>query len=374
MSEFCPCGSGRSVRDCIIHLPRTSLLVPAHFADRYRPRRWRHVEKITHGMLLDLSKTIVGMESEVADLFPDLHAASHLFVGSDYAGHTNKKAKYELFSFLIFNYREAQRWESMRLDVRQRYLGDRTMSFEGLNDRMKLRALPHFLEAADAIPGILITVAVSKKHRSLFRRDGPLDMESAELQPFAHWKRTTFEKLLRAVHFLSFFVGGLSREGQEILWYSDEDDIAPNAAVDDRTRTAELGAIWRTVLPNYTPHRIPQIIIGTEKDDEPTRSLVDTIAVPDLACGAWCELLSFANANDFGNGTSMLLEALRGVSLRSLRLLHWFSQPAQHLKRLLCVIDEPMPSGRVSFLCSAPQTLATFRSQVGDQIERNAAA
>src|SRR5438270_11920804 len=130
--HLCQCGSGRSATDCVVHVPRATLLVPAHFVSRYRPRRWRHVEKLSHGMLLDLSRTIVRMENEVGDLLPNLHSASHLFVASDYAGQTNKKAKYELFSFLIFDYADAQRWESERLDVRQRYLADRTMSFKGL--------------------------------------------------------------------------------------------------------------------------------------------------------------------------------------------------------------------------------------------------
>jgi len=183
-----------------------------------------------------------------------------------------------------------------------------------------------------------------------------------------------FEKTLRAVHFLSFLVAGLSVEGQSVIWFSDDDDIAPNAGPDDRTRTVELAEILTTVISHYVPHRIHEIIVGTAKDDEPSMSLSDLIAIPDLACGAWCEFLSHVPASEFVNGTPAVGAALNTLSRRALQILSWFAEEHQPLKRLLCVVGEVLPDQKVSYICSAPATLRQFKAQVEETIQRGTAA
>jgi hypothetical protein len=238
---------------------------------------------------------------------------------------------------------------------------------------MKRRALPHFLGAANDIPGILITVGVSKRHPSLFRREGRIDMTEDELRPYQQWERDTFEKLLRAVHFLSFFLAGLSANDQSFMWYSDDDDIAPNSGETDRSRTLELGEIWRNVITHYVPHHVPQITIGTEKDDDPSKSLSDLLAIPDLACGAWCRLLSHVTGAEFLNAKPALTAALPALPQHVLSLLSWFAEAQHSLKRLLVVIDEPLPNGGVSYMSSAPPLLEGFKRAVEACIKRDAA-
>ena len=360
----CLCRSGLSADRCVIHrAPAPVLLLPVSLAELAAPRRWHHVEKLSHGMLVDVSMTLVQMETDDGDAFPDLRDSDNIFVVSDYAGHHNKRARYELFAFLLVDPYRWAAWESQRLALRQSVLTGRTMSFKGLHDGVKRRAMPQFLSAADYIRGALFVFAIHKGHASLFSRDTKLDMKSPELLPFSHWRPAAFEKLLRSTHFLSFLVAALSREGQQILWYSDEDDIAPNSGATDRNRTGELGQLWRTILPNYTPHRIPQIIIGTEKDDDETCSLSDFLAIPDLAAGAWCELFSLVNGTDFGLPTPRLSEAINGLRSDVLQILYWFSQRGTTLKRILCIIEQPV-DGRVEFICSSGQRLGGFRREI----------
>jgi hypothetical protein len=247
------------------------------------------------------------------------------------------------------------------------------MSFKALNDRIKWAVLPEFLDAADTIPGLLVTFAVAKTHRSLFHRGGRLDMTEPDLAPYQHWKADAFEKVLRVVHFVSFLVAGLSREGQTVLWYTDEDDIAPNPTREDRSRTRELGAIWTNVISHYLPHRIPQVVLGTEKDDEPTKSLSDSIAIPDLACGAWCEFFTRVPAGEFINGGPNIRDGLDRVSDRALTLLAWFVREGNPLRRLLCVIDEPLPENKLAYMCSAPPTLPGFKKMIESRLAKGAA-
>src|SRR5207249_3520816 len=88
-----------------------------------------------------------------------------------------------------------------------------------------------FLSAANNIGGLSVSILVHKAIVSLFRESAQIDLSEPGLEGFSHWKGTSFEKMLRIVHLVSFFIAGLSRAGQDVLWITDEDEIAAN---DDR--------------------------------------------------------------------------------------------------------------------------------------------
>lgn len=366
---LCSCGSGKNVDDCLIHFPAPVLILPRHLAEPLRVDRWRHVDKFERTPLDGISHIIHQYEQRFTDVLPNLDDAEHLLIASDYSGSkTNKLAKYELFSFLILPFHAGHAWHAARAKLRTGPLQRRSMSFKGLGDAIKWRALPGFLDAADQIPGILIAAAVSRAHQSLFMRGDP-EMNAPDLRPYRHWRRDVFEKLLRITHFLTFFLAGLSRDGQSFVWYSDNDDIAPN-----RTRLQELGEIWRNVVVSVMPYRVPELKIGTKADDEAGLAITDTLAVPDLACGAWCELLARVGALDFIHARAPVSEALRDASVRTLRILSWFATPNMPLKRLLCIIDEPLPDKQVNYMCSLPPALDHFRHDVEAEIAARSAA
>jgi hypothetical protein len=311
------------------------------------------------------------LEDRFGGILPDLSHATELFVVSDYSGPSSERSsQFELFSFLVFAFHDAVEWESRRLKVRQS-MGNRTMSFKGLHDNAKKRHLQAFLDAANCVPGLLVTMAVSKTHASLFGPE-PLDVRDPALSALEHWKPSALEKALRVIHFLSFLLAGVSTEGQSFIWYTDEDEIAPNRDPSDRTRTRELGELWKTVLPNLVPFRVPQLVIGTKKDDEPSRSLTDLLAIPDLACGAWCRLLSFVSADDFINGRASVDEAMSTLPLHVVKLLSWFAEESASLRRMLWIIGEPLPGNQVEFMTSVPQALRQFRFKADALIDGRA--
>lgn len=363
---LCFCGSGREAAECFIHLAAPVLLIPRHLTPPQQTYRWRHIDRDGVGPLRDISLSINQHEYRFgSDVLPDFRHASRLFVFSDYSGsRTDKRARYEILSFLLFPIEDANSWNDDRLRLRQSLLEGRSMSFKGMNDAIRRKALPQFLAAADGIPGMLLTVAVSKEHPSLFQRQR-LNMSEGDLQQFSHWDRDVFEKLLRVTHILAFFLSGVSHPDQSFVWYSDNDDIAANP---DRTR--ELGGIWRAAVTNLVPHVVPSLTIGTERDDEPSRSLADLLAIPDLACGAWCQLLARVNANKFVNAEPEVSAALATLSKPALEILKWFAAPRLPLKRLLCVIDDPQPENKVGYICSIPPVLNNFIDAIDAAIMR----
>ena len=356
---LCPCGSRRAIADCFIHLVSPVLLIPRHFSPEPHQTRWRHIEREGLGTLQRISESVLQHEYRFNDILPDFRAASRLFIFSDYSGtQTDKKARYEFLSFLIFPIEAASEWNGARLSVRDSILENRSISFKAMNDGVRRRALRHFLAAADTIPGLLATIAVSKRHQSLFRR-GRMDMRLPELQQFGHWNRDVFERLLRVTHILSFFLSSVSHPNQSFVWYSDEDDIAANP-----DRLKELGEIWRAAVTNIVPHAVPSLTIGTERDDEPSRSLSDLLAIPDLACGAWCQLMSRASAKAFIHAAPELSEALATLSTPALQILSWFASAGLPLKRLFAIIDDPQPQNKVDYMCSIPPVLDGFKRTV----------
>ncbi|MCA1792199.1 MAG: hypothetical protein LC667_20835, partial [Thioalkalivibrio sp.] len=160
-------------------------------------------------------------------------------------------------------------------------------------------------------------------------------------------------------HILTFFLAGLSHERQSFKWVSDDDDIAPN-----KERIRQLGEIWQAAVVGLVPHFVPTLWIGTKRDDEPTRSLSDLLAIPDLACGAWCQLLSRAGATEFIHGRPSVSSTLKNLPLHSLKILSWFAASGHPLKRLLCIIDEPLPDGKQDSMCSIPPALDGFRREI----------
>jgi hypothetical protein len=320
------------------------------------------------GVLNDLNDSIHAIETRFGEILPDFRACAELFVGSDYSGtRTDKQAKYEFLSFVIFPYHEAAAWHERRLEVRRLYLDGRSMSLKAMNDGMRRRALQPFLAAAGRIPGALVTLAISKQHKSLFGTQR-INMRVPELKAYSHWTRDTFERMLRVTHVLAFLLAGLSAQASSFVWFSDNDDIAANLE-----RRRELGEIWRAAVTHLVPQNVENLTVGTKADDEPTRSLADILAVPDLMCAAWCQMLARITASDFINGALSVTSTLETLSTPALHVLRWFAMPDEPLKRILCIIDHPRGVRGADYMCSIPPALDAFRAKVENAIRERLA-
>ena len=202
---------------------------------------WRHLNKPHIGVMNEFSSTIAGLELREPYALPSIHGQLFLIL-SDYSG-DHDLAEYQSLSFLFADLQRCQKWEGMRLKLRQNYLSDgRRISFKGLRDKKQQIALPSLLTAADTIPGLSVTILIHKSIESLFTDSGYIDLNNPEFHDYRHWKIRSFEKMLRVVHFVSFFLSGLSRPGQDVLWITDQDEIAAN---DNRLR--ELTKLFGTL-------------------------------------------------------------------------------------------------------------------------------
>jgi hypothetical protein len=162
------------------------------------------------------------------------------------------------------------------------------MSFKGFSDRKKARALVPFLTIADQIPGVLFVCALEKSLQSEF-----LNPDDLKLDVLSYWRnKKTVEKLIPVVYLTSLLAGGLSQQGQDTLWITDNDEFASN-----ERQLRGICEVFQRVgghfLPNDLGHfRVTTTGIQTQQGGDVW--VEDLVAIPDLIAGAlpniWLEM------------------------------------------------------------------------------------
>lgn len=142
------------------------------------------------------------------------------------------------------------------------------------------------------------------------------------------------EKLLRIVHFLSLFVAGLSRSGQDVLWITDEDDIVANI-----DRHQDLTTIFGQICSHYLKHNLRYLRVATTASDTGKRDVEDLVSIADLAADALCEVLNTYLRRGVAPTPELILPAPSQLDDKTLALMNWFSDCTQGLKRLVLSVD-----------------------------------
>lgn len=301
---------------------------------------WFHEDVPALGFMNVLS-SCVAEAARRRNAVPDLRSTPRLLLGSDYA-RFHPGARFEVVSLIVSNPERLQRWDDSRRLVREAKLSNRRrMSYKALNDRQRRGALVPFLAAADQIPGLLFTVAIDRRVRSVFRAGGTLDR--AELPPdFLHWKTTTIERAMRVIDLASFLLRGLSCEGQDLLWITDEDEVVAN---EDRLRV--FVKTFGTVSGHYVAHPMGHVRIGTTRSDTGRRDVEDYVAICDLAAGSLQELLSSGGLDAIVQAPSLFVPRRAGLHTKATEVMGWLGDNTQALKRLTFIIDEVPVTGKL---------------------------
>jgi hypothetical protein len=227
------------------------------------------------GVTAAIANTIRQMQLLHSDLLPNLHLGSTLVVTSDYGGQ-HKTSTHESFSFLIADLKFCWLWDDARQRVRTNHsIQNRRMSYKAMNDRRRKEALLPFLRAANTIPGVLATVIVDK---SFMRSLRITVAERSELpKEMAQWPAQVLTKMVFVLHLGALFISGLSREGQNILWMSDNDDFVANDQ-----RVIELTPLFAGMIGQYSQRPMGHFRFGTMKCDNGDLFIEDMASLPDL--------------------------------------------------------------------------------------------
>jgi hypothetical protein len=296
--------------------------------------QWKYPDRPELGLMNIVNRMIRDLDATNSSALPTLRRGSTILVGSDYSGQHSRSA-YESLSFVLADIEHCQNWMARRCRLRAGTLDDRRrFSYKALRDRRRSSVISDFLSAADEIPGLLVVVLTRKSIKSLFKTSGRIERTDREIRSLAHWAPHVVEKLLRIVHFLSLFLSGLSREGQDVLWLTDEDDIAANPQ-----KHRELTTTFGKIFSHYLRHNLRHVRIGTTASDTGKRDVEDFVAVADLAAGALCEVLNAYLKGGVLPTPGLFLPPPIRLDKKALNILNWFSDCAHSLKRLVLSIE-----------------------------------
>ncbi|WP_254508752.1 hypothetical protein [Anatilimnocola floriformis] len=255
-----------------------------------------------------------------------------LWVATDYS-FDNSKSDFQTVGLLLADPASMGDWYQQRNAVRQRYLRDlRSMSWKKLpGDKQREAAFFPFLEAASQINGLAITLAYHRDSAFQLPAEGATRFRET-LGLTANWKPQTFENMFRVASCTALLVAGLSNPGQAIHWLSDEDPVFANASIEsDTTR------LFNALLRLFQPHPIGEVRYNTTKDGAEQLLQEDLVAVPDLMCGATCEVIT-AIKREYVDLPEVALK-LPGISERAQAFLNWYASDSLKLKRYICTFE-----------------------------------
>jgi hypothetical protein len=271
---------------------------------------------------------------------PSFDAATQILTGSDYGGQ-HPSSQYESLAFAIADAMKLRPWDEARVRCRKAHLPDgRRMSFKSLNDKLRVAALPDFLSAADLVPGLLLVVLFDKQIGSIFDADEEQPKVPDEFRKLFKWPARTQERMLRICHVMALVLAGLSREMQNVLWITDEDEIAANVE-----RHTLFTKAFGNIASHYLEHRLGHLRVATTASDTGKRDLEDFVAIADLAAGAICHCLNAYGATGLSSVAGLVVPPPPGAPPKVDKLLDWFSNDATPLRRLVLSIDV-VPSPR----------------------------
>ncbi|WP_437785348.1 hypothetical protein [Sorangium sp. So ce1097] len=263
-------------------------------------------------------------------LLPNLHEFDTIGIFSDYGGEA-PDSKYSTYSFLFSAY-------DLREDTLQRLEATRAanngfgeMCFKKLDDGNRQRALPDWLAAPDRfevpLSGLLFNLVVDKAVHSVVFKNDHLDRAVIAAclrdEGFGEWKPDVAEKLIRIVHCVAYWCAVLARDGQKLLWMTDDDAIVAQPRINGFRK------ILAAALRKYATIRYADIAFATPfKNAKRKGSLNDLLSYPDLAAGSFDSY--FTTMQKFGTPV---------VKSTTVEVLNWLCEQGLGLKRLNILLE-----------------------------------
>lgn len=289
----------------------------------------RRLQNESAGFINDVSNIIAAELWKNPALIPDLSKDKTLFVFSDYS---RVQGEYKTYTFLLVGRSSADYFNGIRKILREDFnLKNRRISYKGLNDKIKLKALPAFLSCAGAMDGLLITFAVDTQIRYMFAE------KFIDAWPeLSEFKKNTVEDMLRVVHFGAQAIMTAFSSGQNIVWFTDSDAIVANEKHEQLFGRLAETMIRHMFMPNED---INQIVFGLSEIDDGSLEIEDFVAIPDLIAGALCETLDRLNQADLRVTSKIILNKPK-VQPKTDIICEWLGKTICPLKKFGVVFDK----------------------------------
>lgn len=273
------------------------------------------------------------MDAVDPPILPGLQTCSRVFIASDYSGQ-HQGSPYETYSFLIASGDSLVEWHRRRSGHRRRHPHGRTYSYKKLADGVRLGSMWDFLQATDALDGVLVTVGVNTRINSLFTYDRELLTSSSRYAAYQHWRPGSFERAVRVTSIATFFLAGLVPIVRNLHWLSDNDETLSNDQ-----HVEDFHAFLTRTTDAFFQRRLETIKVTTISSETDRLRAEDFVAPTDLAAGAIAEFLIHAP------DVSDVVMPMPVIPAKALWICNWLADTSTPLKRLVFAL-EPIPSGK----------------------------
>jgi hypothetical protein len=136
---------------------------------------------------------------------------------------------------------------------------------------------------------------------------------------------------------------GLSSDAQDILWVTDQDEIAPNPM-----KHSHAGHIFHHCLSRYAPTLTGTLVFMTTEGQRSDSLLADAVAITDLAAGTLVDAFGA-----FEPSTSLWVRPTAALSFKARVIADWFAQSGHQLRRMIVALDQDA-SGEISVSAFRP--------------------
>ena len=239
--------------------------------------------------LKEFDKNLTAAHRSEGLLFPNFAIdCSAVCIFSDYSGESSD-SKFITYSFLFCSFESAFKSLSKMMLMRKEHaLIDPLIEikYKDFRNGKINRAIPDYLDIADNIVGLLFSVVVDKRIKSLFgpntTKTHPLLSEKLKELGYTRWKPPIIEKVLRISYILSYLSSLLIDKHQKCFWMTDEDDIAANRYIKE-----DLISLVFSLVNNYTGIELGNFKFAVPFKNNPIEyNVTDIISIADVVAGS----------------------------------------------------------------------------------------
>lgn len=157
----------------------------------------------------------------------------------------------------------------------------------------------------------------------------------------------SFDRLSLIAHLGSLLVGGLCGRNQDLLWITDEDEIAAN--VDKHNHAG--WTIWY-YLNKYAPNIGGKLVFVTTEADLGSLRLEDAVSIADLMAGGLAEALSFIRKNSKVGFENIAIPVNPDFSKKTNIILKWLAKRHCPMSKLGVIIEPDIEKEiQIKLLC-----------------------
>ena len=253
-----------------------------------------------------------------------------ILIFSDYGGE-HQNSKFTVLSFLVCSHASLGMFKKAQEQLRREHKLDiplKEFTFKDIGYGPQDRAFDGYLgNLNNLVCGMLISVVIDRTI-SLWGSDKSKNqIELVKILAdygMGEWKPHVAEKLVTITHLVSYIIALLAKDGQKVLWQSDDDAIMANVE-----KMKNTGRLFASVLSNYSKKKLSKLGYGKSwGKDSPL--FLDLLSAPDLAAGCIEHYLT-KNANS----------NIHTIKEKADMFLAWYAYQGIMLKKYAFIFNGP---------------------------------